>query len=80
MGKLETHGKRGHVVCGYVAVGNGESGGSLLDCEAMTSDESSQTAYLKRENARLQRLVAELLIKNEQLRQLFLASLTVADR
>jgi hypothetical protein len=46
----------------------------------MTSDESSQAAYLERENARLQRLVAELLVKNEQLRQLFLASLTVADR
>ena len=67
-------------MCRYVAVGNGESGGSLLDCEAMTSDESSQAAYLERENARLQRLVAELLVKNEQLRQLFLASLTVADR
>ena len=77
---LETNGKRGHVVCRYVAVGNGESGGSLLDGEAMTSDESSQAAYLERENARLQRLVAELLVKNEQLRQLFLASLTVADR
>ena len=35
---LETNGKRGHVVCGYVAVGNGESGGSLLDCEAMSGD------------------------------------------
>jgi hypothetical protein len=71
--------KRGHVVCGYVEVGNGESGGSLLDREAITSDESSRAAYLERENARLQRLVAELLVKNEQLRQLYLTSLTVAD-
>jgi len=72
--------KRGrHVVCGYAAVENGEDGGSLLDHEAGTSDESSRAAYLERENARLQRLVAELLVKNEQLRQLYLASLTVAD-
>ena len=71
--------KRGHVVFGYVALGNGENGGSLLDHEAITSDESSRAAYLERENARLQRLVAELLVKNEQLRQLYLASLTVAD-
>jgi hypothetical protein len=71
--------KRGHVVCVYVAVGNGENRGSLLDHEAITSDESSRSAYLERENARLQRLVAELLVKNEQLRQLYLASLTVAD-
>jgi hypothetical protein len=71
--------KRRHVVCGYVADGNGENGGSLLDHEAITSDESSRAAYLERENARLQRLVAELLVKNEQLRQLYLASLTVAD-
>jgi hypothetical protein len=67
------------VVCGYVAVGNGENGGSLLDHQAITGDESSRTAYLERENARLQRLVAELLVKNEQLRRLYLASLTVAD-
>jgi hypothetical protein len=71
--------KRGHVVRGYVAVGNGENGDSLLDHRAITSDESSRAAYLERENARLQRLVAELLVKNEQLRQLYLASLTVAD-
>jgi hypothetical protein len=51
-----------------------------LDHQAITSDESSRAAYLERENARLQRLVAELLIKNEQLRRLYLASLTVADR
>ena len=33
--------KRGHVVFGYVEVGNGENGGSLLDHEAIT-DESSR--------------------------------------
>jgi hypothetical protein len=71
--------KRGHVVCGYVAVGNGENGDSLLDHQAITSDESSRAAYLERENARLQRLVAELLVKNEQLRRLYLASSTVSD-
>ena len=41
----------------------------------MKNDESSRTLYLERENERLQRLVAELLVKNEQLRQLYLASL-----
>ena len=71
--------KRGHAVCVYVAVGNGENGDSLLDHQAISSDELSRAAYLERENARLQRLVAELLVKNEQLRQLYLASLTVAD-
>ena len=63
----------------YVAVGNGEKEGSLLDHQAISSDELSRAAYLERENARLQRLVAELLVKNEQLRQLYLASLKVAD-
>jgi hypothetical protein len=71
--------KRGHVVCGYVAVGNGEDGGSVLDHQAITSDDLSRAAYLERENARLQRLVAELLVKNEQLRQQSLASSIVAD-
>ena len=66
-------------MCGYVAVGNGESGGSLLDHQAIISDELSRAVYLERENARLQRLVAELLVKNEQLRRLYLASSTVAD-
>ena len=66
-------------MCGYVAVGNGEDGGSVLDHQAITSDESSRAAYLERENARLQRFVAELLVKNEQLRQQSLASSTVAD-
>jgi hypothetical protein len=66
-------------VCRYVAVGNGENGGCLLDDQAITGDESGRAAYLERENARLQRLVAELLVKNEQLRQLFLISMTVAD-
>jgi hypothetical protein len=41
----------------------------------MRNDESSRAEYLERENARLQRLVAELLVKNEQLRQLYVASL-----
>jgi hypothetical protein len=72
-------GKGGHVVCGYVAVGNREIGGSVLDHQAITSDESSRAAYLERENARLQKLVAELLVKNEQLRQLYVASSTIAD-
>jgi hypothetical protein len=62
-----------------MAVGNGENGGSVLEHQAITSDESGRAAYLERENARLQRLVAELLVKNEELRQLYLASLTVAD-
>jgi hypothetical protein len=43
------------------------------------SDELSRAAYLERENARLQRLVAELLVKNEELRQMYLASSAVAD-
>jgi hypothetical protein len=71
--------KRGHAVCVYVAVGSGENGDSLLDHQAISSDESSRAAYLEGENARLQRLVAELLVKNEQLRQLYLMSLKVAD-
>jgi hypothetical protein len=71
--------KRGHAVCVYVAVGNGENGDSLLDRQAITSDELRRAAYLERENARLQRLVAELLVENEQLRQLYLTSLKVAD-
>ena len=71
--------KKGHVVRKYVAVENGETGGSLLDHQTITSDELSRAAYLERENARLQRLVAELLVRNEQLRQQYLATLTVAD-
>jgi hypothetical protein len=58
-----------------MAVGNGNSESSLLDYQTMKNDESSRAVYLERENARLQRLVAELLVKNEQLRQLYLASL-----
>jgi hypothetical protein len=72
--------EKGHLVHGYVAVGNERKEGSLLDHQAITSDESSRTAYLQRENARLQRLVAELLVSNEQLRQQYLAILSVADR
>jgi hypothetical protein len=41
--------------------------------QAITNDELRQVIWLERENARLQRLVAELLIKNEQLRQMYLA-------
>jgi hypothetical protein len=63
-----------NVVCRYLAVGNGNSGSSLLNHLAIKNDESSRAEYLERENARLQRLVAELLVKNEQLRQLYLAS------
>ena len=75
----EMIGKRGHVVRGSGAVENGEEEGSLLDHQATTSDASSRADYLERENARLQRLVAELLVSNEQLRQRYLASLTGAD-
>ena len=64
----------------YVAVGDGENGGSVLNHQASTSDELSRVAYLERENARLHRLVAELLVKNQQLRQLYLASLTVEGK
>jgi hypothetical protein len=70
--------KRGNVR-GYGTVENGEKEGSLLDHQAITSDELSRAAYLERENARLQQLVAELLASNEQLRQQYMAILTVAD-
>jgi hypothetical protein len=63
-----------------MAVGNGNSESSLLDYQAMKDDESRRAVYLERENARLQRLVAELLVKNEQLRQLYLASLASSTR
>ena len=56
-----------------MAVGYGDKGGFLLDHQALTSDELRRILYLERENARLQRLVAELLTKNEQLRQMCLA-------
>ena len=67
-------------MCVYVEVRNGENGGFIPDHEAITSDQSSRAAYLERENARLQQLVAELLVKNEQLRQLYLKSSTGAGR
>ena len=63
----------------YVAIGNGNSEGSLLDHETITTDESSRIVYLERENARLQRLVLELLVKNEQLRRLYLEFSKLAD-
>jgi hypothetical protein len=64
-------------VVGQVRVGNGETGGAVLD-QSIKSDES-RIIYLERENARLQRLVAELLVKNEQLRQMSEPPSTVAD-
>ena len=63
---------------GQVRVGNEQNGGTLLDHQAIKSDES-RILYLERENARLQRLVAELLVKNEQLRQMSEPPSTVAD-
>lgn len=71
--------KRGHIVGRQVGVGYGDSGGALLDHQAIKSDESRRIVYLERENARLQRLVAELLVKNEQLRQMSEPPSTVAD-
>jgi hypothetical protein len=50
-----------------------------LDHQAIKSDESRRIVYLEKENARLQRLVAELLVKNEQLRQMCEAPSAVAD-
>lgn len=50
-----------------------------MDHQAIKSDESRRIVYLERENARLQRLVAELLVKNEQLRQMNEGPSTVAD-
>ncbi len=64
---------------GHVAVEYGDNGGFLLDHQAITSDESGRILALERENARLQRLVAELLIKNQQLRQMCSPSSTAAD-
>ena len=64
---------------GNGAVESEEEEGSVLDHQAITSDESGRAAYLERENARLQRLVAELLASNELLRRQYLATLTVAD-
>jgi hypothetical protein len=48
-------------------------GRNLLENQVKTNDELSQIMWLERENARLQQLVAELLVKNEQLRQMYLA-------
>jgi hypothetical protein len=45
----------------------------------MTNNEMKEVLWLERENARLQRLVAELLIKNEELRQAFLACSAESD-
>ena len=70
--------KRGHVVWIW-QLETEENGVSLLDHEAITSDGSGPGGIPGEGSARLQRLVAELLVKNEQLRQLYLASLTTAD-
>jgi hypothetical protein len=45
----------------------------------MTNDEMREVLWLERENARLQRLVAELLIKNEELRQACSACFSKSD-
>jgi len=50
-----------------------------VDPQAITNDELRQLIWLEKENARLQRLVAELLIKNEELRQMHLAYSTASD-
>jgi hypothetical protein len=50
-----------------------------VDPQAFTHEELRQVMRLERENARLQRLVAELLIKNEQLRQMHLAMNSAAS-
>jgi hypothetical protein len=47
--------------------------GFHLEHQEISSDASIRATYLERENARLRRLVAELLVKNEELRQLCLA-------
>jgi hypothetical protein len=65
-------------VVGQVRIGYGEERGAVLD-QASKSDESRRIVYLERENARLQRLVAELLTKNEQLRQMSEPPSNVAD-
>jgi hypothetical protein len=66
-------------VGGRTVVEYRSEGGPLLGQQAITNDESRQILALERENARLQRLVAELLAKNEQLRQMCSASSTAAD-
>ena len=51
-----------------------------MEYQGIKTDESSRAEYLERENARLQHLVAELLVKNEQLRQMYLAALASSTR
>ncbi len=53
-----------------VAVGGADRSGFLLNHQTIPSGDSRQILELEIENARLQRLVAELLIKNQQLRQM----------
>jgi hypothetical protein len=50
-----------------------------VDPQAFKNEELGQVMRLERENARLQRLVAELLVKNEELRQMYLAMNSVAS-
>ena len=64
---------------GQLGVGYGKKGGVLSDQDSIKGDESRRIVYLERENARLQRLVAELLTKNEQLRQMSEPPSNVAD-
>ena len=49
-------------------IGGGERRGSLLNHQTIISGDSKRILELEIENARLQRLVAELLIKNQRLR------------
>ncbi len=49
------------------SVSPGSAGGARLQLRA--ADEPDRIAELERENGRLQRLVAELLMKNQQLRR-----------
>jgi hypothetical protein len=72
------HTLKGGSVARQVGFGSGDKEGAVLD-QAIKNDESTRIVYLERENARLQRLVAELLVKNEQLRQMSEPPSTVAD-
>jgi hypothetical protein len=51
----------------------------FLEVHIMTDDEMKDVLWLERENARLQRLVAELLIKNEELRRACSVCCTESD-
>jgi hypothetical protein len=51
-----------------------------LPSRALTHGNSDELAKLKTENVRLQRLVAELLVENQQLRQRYCVPKTNAER